>query len=73
MHGFLKILSGNPVFLKKALAISQKVCYDITAMLKEVQAEWPNVHVVARVSLSASRFLTLIAGRTVPGSPMSDG
>ena len=58
-------------FFKKGIAFWLKICYYSTAMLKEVQAEWPNVHVVARVSLSASRFPTPIDAPIVPGSPMS--
>ena len=61
----------SSTFLCKGLAISGNIRYNSTAIEKEVQAIWPNVLAVARVSRSVSRFLTLIVGATVPGTPMS--
>jgi hypothetical protein len=58
-------------FSSKTLAFSAHIRYTVKAIEKEVQALWPNVLAVARVSRSVSRFLTLIVGATVPGTPMS--
>ena len=61
----------SSTFLYKGLAIPKNIRYNCKAIEKEVQAIWPNVLAVARVSRSVSRFLTLIVGATVPGTPMS--